>query len=158
MENKQVDVKAAFERDYNKLAIARSEMLAKVAEIEASLRRREYLNMVIDNKMAIKIFCPKEAKETERSVEFTTYIFRAVRKGKAVLVAIRPDLVLSTVSFVNGRYQFDDNDLGYALGDGVKVHYKDDYSDGFCSYEMLIGDLVVEGLPYSRPSTVVSIL
>ena len=155
MENTNIDVKAAFDRDYAKLAAAHSETLAKAAEIEAALHRREYLNTVIDNKMAIKILCPKE---TERSVEFTTRIFRAVRKGKAVIVGIQPDLTLSTISFVNGRYAFDDNDLGYALGGGVKVHYKDDYSEGIYSYEMLIGDLVVEGLSYGRPSTVVSIL
>lgn len=142
MQNKQVDIKAAFDNDYAKLVVARSEMLAKVAEIEAGLRRREYLNTAIDNGMAIKIFCPNEGLPGN----FTTEVFRALWKGKAVLVAVQPNLTLSTVSFVNGRYQFDDNDLGTAVGGGVKVHYDSDYSDGILSVEMDFGRLIVEGL------------
>lgn len=142
MQNKQVGIKAAFDNDYAKLVVARSEMLAKVAEIEAGLRRREYLNTAIDNGMAIKIFCPNEGLPGN----FTTEVFRALWNGKPVLVAVQPNLTLSTVSFVNGRYQFDDNDLGTAVGGGIKVHYNSDYSDGILSVEMDFGRLIVEGL------------
>lgn len=143
MRNVNVDVKAAFDHDYAKLVAMRSEALAKVAEIEAGLRRREYLNTVVDQDIAIKIFCPKECPG---GVTFTTEVFRALYKGKAVLVAVQPNLTLSTVSFVNGRYQFDDNDLGTAVGGGVKVHYDSDYSDGILSAGMDFGRLIVEGL------------
>lgn len=154
MTDTNISVKAAFEQDYKKLVIARSEALAKVAEIEAGLRRREYLDTVINNEWAIKIFCPNEC---EGGITFATRVFRAVYKGKAVLVAVQPDLTLSTVSFVNGRYQFDDNDLGWAIGGGDRVHCEGDYSDGILSVEMDIGHLVVEGLTAAEATAVMEI-
>ena len=72
MANTDVKVKEAFECDYNKLVVARSEALAKAAEIDAALRRREYLNTVIDNKMPIKIFIPSKEGEPDLGLQLSS--------------------------------------------------------------------------------------
>lgn len=131
------DIHVAFDRE---LAL----LIAQRDEINADIARREYLRLVINRGVAVGIYCP------EGDVVFMSRLFHALLRGKATVVGIQPDLTISPVVYKNGRYQFDDVDLGHMVGSGDVVHYEGIYTDGVKSDLMVNGELVIDGLSLAK--------
>ena len=131
------DIHVAFEKELLVLIAKRDEIIAGIA-------RREYLHRVINSGVAIGIYCPTD------NFVFTTRLFRALYKGKATVIGIQPDLTISPIVYKNGRYEFDNVDLGHMAGSGVDVHYEGIYTDGVVSLPMIQGHLTIEGLSLAQ--------
>lgn len=133
----QMNVKDAFRRELADLA-------AKRDEINASIARGEYLRLLIDRKIELAVYY-----KADRDV-FHTRLFRAILNGKPVVVGITPDLTINQIVHVDGRYEYDQEDLGHMAGDYEAVLWKGEYTDGVVSALMEKGDLVIEGLSLAK--------
>lgn len=133
----QMKVQAAFRAEL-------ADLTAKRDEINASIARGEYLRLLIDRKIEMAVYY-----KADRDV-FHTRLFRALLNGKAVVVGITPDLTINQIVYADGRYEYDQEDLGHMAGGYEDVLWKSEYTDGVVSPLMEKGDLVIEGLSLAR--------
>lgn len=129
--------RTAFDRELALLAIEREEMNAHIA-------RCEYLRLIVSHKIGLGVYCPED------NDVFTAKLFFALYEGKAMVVGITPDLTISPVVYKNGRYEFDQVDLGYMAGGYNDVHIEGIYTGGVVSTFMASGELIIDGLSLAK--------
>lgn len=129
--------RVAFDRELALLAIEREEM-------NASIARSEHLRLLVNHKIGLGVYCPED------NDVFTTKLFFALYEGKAIVVGIQPNLTINPVVYRNGRYEFDQVDLGYMAGGYNDVHFENIYTDGVVSTLMASGELIIDGLSLAK--------
>jgi hypothetical protein len=128
---------AAFDKELALLTIEREEMNAHIA-------RNEFLRLLVNHKIGFGIYVPED------NDFFTTKLFFGLYEGRSIVVGIQPDLTISPVVYRNGRYEFDDVDLGDMAGDWEDVQCKGIYTDGVKSDLMASGELIIDGLTLAK--------
>lgn len=129
--------RAAFDRELALRTIEREEMNAHIA-------RSEFLRLLVSHKIGFGIYVPED------NDFFTTKLFFGLYEGRSIVVGIQPDLTISPVVYRNGRYEFDQVDLGDMAGSVTDVHIENIYTDGVKSDLMASGELIIDGLSLAK--------
>ena len=127
----------AFDRELALRVIEREETNAHIA-------RGEFLRLLVSHKIGFGVYVPED------NDFFTTKLFFGLYEGRSIVVGIQPDLTISEVVYRNGRYEFDQVDLGDMAGSVTDVHIENIYTDGVKSDLMASGALIIDGLTLAK--------